>query len=319
MTTTAALPVERFHLDMGSHGGRFTGKACVNELGSILAGEPWGYRLGCQDQIVGDLLASLNDRLPDEPRQLLAPYMLRSLGTANDGRHKKRRQMLNEWLLHRALPPFLDLAGLEDAAQGLSDLPVDLDVEAARQAIRSARDQAWSARENALTKFREAVRSELGRRRATNVAASAEIAASAAGAAIAAIADDADGVAIAASTAVAAIADSAVITDSAASAAIADVAASAAIAHGAAIAAIMANPHWEQWWAIRDAVYKAINEKLDEQLTTKFEKSFGPVRDELFPGVLDLLDLMLPPEPAVDLTVSLECAKVICGVERDRG
>src|SRR5258708_23875859 len=139
----------------------------------MLAGEPWGFRLQCQDPIVGTLLLNLNDRLDDERRQQLAPYLLRSLGTAKDGKQEERRQLVNEWLLHRAVPPYLDLAGLDEVAERLRGLPATLSSEAMRKELWRVRDEAWGEQSQARRKLREAVRAELEKRGAL---ASADIA-----------------------------------------------------------------------------------------------------------------------------------------------
>lgn len=161
--TSPALPAKPFALAHGSHSTPQQG-ACFNELASVLAGEPFSDSPACVSPLVRRLGMSLNDRLDDERRQLLRPFVLRSLGTADDGREEERRQMCNEWLLHQTLPRLLDAAGRKEAATRLRELPADLAVKSVRKAIWQARDEAWEARRTAREELRDRIRAELAKR-----------------------------------------------------------------------------------------------------------------------------------------------------------
>jgi hypothetical protein len=267
--TAALLPAKPYELKGGSHSDLGVG-ACFNELASVLAGEPFSDSPACVSPIIRRLGMTLNDRLDDERRQLLRPFVLRSLGTADDGREEERRQMCNDWLLHHALPELLDRAGKNDAASKLRALPSDLAVEGVRRAIREARDEAWDARQKAVGSLRERILAELKKRKA----------------------DAAVAVAAGAGAAADVAADAAVAVAAAAGAA-ADVAAAAdaAVAVGGS-----------RYWAIREAVYKAVYAKVAEVVR--------PQSDGLLKSALELLDRMLPESP-IKIPV-VEHADVIC-------
>jgi hypothetical protein len=272
------LPAEPYILNSGSHEDLENG-ACFNELASVLAGEPFSASPACVSPIVRWLGMRLNDRLDDERRQLLRPFVLRSLGTANDGREEERRQMCNEWLLHHALPDLLDRADKKEAADKLRALPGDLAVEGVRRALFEAQDEARDARVKARGRLRDKILAEMKKQGAV---AGADAAADAA-----AVAD------------AIAIADAAAIADAIAGAiAAADAAAIAAAGAIAGAAAV----HCPRWSAIRGAVYEAVREKVEEIAR--------PQSDELLKGALDLFDRMLPDGPLVAPVV--EHAEAIC-------
>ena len=55
--------------------------ACVMELASLLAGEPFSDRPSCVDPVIATYLRALNDRLGHHDRQRLLPYAAAAVGT----------------------------------------------------------------------------------------------------------------------------------------------------------------------------------------------------------------------------------------------
>jgi hypothetical protein len=307
VTDTVTLPPEPFHLASGSHSS-LAGGACFNELAAVLAGEPFSDAPKCVSPVIRRMGMTLNDRLDDERRQLLRPFALRALGTSGDGRDEERRQMCNEWLLHHALPDLLDKAGREEAAQKLRDLPGDLAVEGVRRAIYEAREEALSARTDAVARLRERIFAEMKKLAVAGAGAGA-VAVAVAGAAAGAVAV-ADAVAVAGAAAGAvAVADAAadaVAGAGAAAAAAAGAGAAAAAAAGADAAADAAADAFNYgnhgWWKMREAVYVAVYAKFKEEIAPQF--------DDLLLSALDLMDRMLPESP-IKLPV-IEHADVVC-------
>ena len=150
------LPDGPYHLLAGGHTDPADGM-CFNELVAFIAGEKHSEWPECASPVIRRLGMRLNDRLDDERRQLLLPFAYRSLGTATDGREEERRQLCNDWVLHTALPRWLDLADCKEAADRLRSLPADLSVAAVLSELRVARDVAYEARRSALARLTERI------------------------------------------------------------------------------------------------------------------------------------------------------------------
>ena len=100
---------------------------------------------------------SLNDRLNAEDRQRLRPFILRSIGTAGDGREEERKRMCAEWLLD-PLPTIYEKAGLTKEAEEIRGLKAenqDALLENLSRVMYSAREAAWKARSDARTRLRD--------------------------------------------------------------------------------------------------------------------------------------------------------------------
>ncbi|HVL97530.1 MAG TPA: hypothetical protein VM266_16865 [Solirubrobacteraceae bacterium] len=67
------------------------GGACVMELASMLAHEPFSDRPRCVDPVIGAFLRAFNDRLDHRRRQELRPYAAAIVGTRGR-RHDRRRR-----------------------------------------------------------------------------------------------------------------------------------------------------------------------------------------------------------------------------------
>lgn len=152
-----------YHLSHGSHRTAEDGR-CAMEWVSYLAGEPHSDQPQCVSPVLRRFCIALNDRLEDADRQKLRPYLARTIGTAGDGRDEERLRLCREFVVRHSLPYYLDAAGRSEAAAPLRALPDALTAEATWDAIRFARDEAWSAREQAVDRLADRVRGELAKR-----------------------------------------------------------------------------------------------------------------------------------------------------------
>jgi hypothetical protein len=77
--------------------------ACVMELSSMLAGEPFSDHPRSVCPVIGAFLRAYNDGLPDDRRQDLYEYAAKAVGTAR-GRHARRvrARMCLEWFAREA-------------------------------------------------------------------------------------------------------------------------------------------------------------------------------------------------------------------------
>jgi hypothetical protein len=141
-----------------AHGTHATPEAgrCAMEWVSYLAGEPHSDEPACVSPVLRAFCIALNDGLDAAPRQRLRPYLARTIGTAGDGLDETRSWMAMDWLIRVYAPAWLELAGLTDAAAGLTALPAVVEapdlhpalsaLELARRAARSAWTEALGAR-----------------------------------------------------------------------------------------------------------------------------------------------------------------------------
>jgi hypothetical protein len=77
--------------------------ACVMELSSMLAGEPFSDHPRSVCPVIGAFLRAYNDGLPDDRRQDLYEYAAKAVGSAG-GRHARRvrARMCLEWFAREA-------------------------------------------------------------------------------------------------------------------------------------------------------------------------------------------------------------------------
>jgi hypothetical protein len=84
-----------------------SGKACVMEYVSVLAGERWSDSPRCTHPVLAEVARGVNDWLPDDRRHELVPLIGRLFGTAaNNLRGRDRRVLavrLAAWCARRAL------------------------------------------------------------------------------------------------------------------------------------------------------------------------------------------------------------------------
>jgi len=139
-----------YALAYGTHATPEEGR-CAMEWVSLLAGEPHGDEPTCVSPVVRAFCISLNDSLDDEPRQLLRPYLTRTIGTADDGLDEKRAWMAMDWMIRDYAPAWISAAGLPGLSETLEQLdPImsPADLPQALRALSSARRQtrdAWTA------------------------------------------------------------------------------------------------------------------------------------------------------------------------------
>nr|MBA3327252.1 hypothetical protein [Solirubrobacterales bacterium] len=90
---TAPRTHQTVRIGRGAHRSPADG-ACVVELSSMLAGEPFSDRPRCVSPVVAGFLRALNDRVPYATRQRLYPYAARAVGTRGDRRVERGRRDL---------------------------------------------------------------------------------------------------------------------------------------------------------------------------------------------------------------------------------
>lgn len=193
---------ERLHylddlrLGHGSHKPPSNGlvEACVMEAVAYVAGEPWSDHPACASPVITSFLIGLNDRLGDDDRQKLKPYITRLVGTntGNPADETTRRYMLLDWVAHEALPGLLRRAELPEIAEEMEALVSVTDeasARAARDAFPSARDATLPKRQAWRAEIRKRVEEELKKRNAVAAAAADAVAAADAAADAAAVAD----------------------------------------------------------------------------------------------------------------------------------
>jgi hypothetical protein len=78
-------------LSRGRHRSPADG-ACVMELASMLAGEPFSDRPRCADPVIATFLRAFNDRLDHGRRQQLRPYAAAVVGTRRGRRLSRARR-----------------------------------------------------------------------------------------------------------------------------------------------------------------------------------------------------------------------------------
>ena len=287
MTTAATDP---YFLSQGAHPTPEKGR-CAMEWVAYLVGEPHSDQPACVSPVLRRFCIAFNDRLGDQDRQKLRPYLARTIGTAGDGQDPERLRICSDWLTREVMPTWLDLAGRAETAQRLRTLPGELTAENVARILGEVREDVYEARTQARQRLLQRVREECKRRGLTAAAAAA------AAAAYAYAYADAAYLAADAAYADAAYAAAADAADADADAAYADAAAYVVVA--AAYAAAAAKPS-----EIRAAVYAAVKAKLDEALQ--------PIRARHVAAGFELLERMLPKE-IIRLPVA-EDAEAVCAL-----
>jgi hypothetical protein len=159
-----------YTLSCGTHATPDEGR-CAMEWVSYLAGEGHTDSPTCVSPVLRALCISLNDGLPDGPRQRLRPYLTRTIGTAGDGLDEGRAWLAMDWLIRTYAPRWLSLVSLEAEAARLAAGP-EIDgpgplrsamepLERARVAARRCRATTFASAGNPLTSW--AAQVKLGR------------------------------------------------------------------------------------------------------------------------------------------------------------
>ena len=147
-----------YRLAYGTHPTPEDGR-CAMEWVSHLAGEPHSDEPRCVSPVLRAYCTSLNDSLDDGPRQLLRPYLARTIGTADDGLDEARSWMALDWLIRTYVPTWLAAAGLTGSTHQLADLAPVMDaseLQGALVTLKAARRDARAAWSSSLGAARPA-------------------------------------------------------------------------------------------------------------------------------------------------------------------
>jgi hypothetical protein len=97
-TDIALIATRRVRLAPGRHASPGEG-ACVVELASLLAEEPFSDEPSCVCPVIGGFLRAWNDRAAYAERQRLRPYAARIVGSRSGARvTRERRDLCLEWV-----------------------------------------------------------------------------------------------------------------------------------------------------------------------------------------------------------------------------
>src|SRR4029453_19226537 len=130
-----------YTLRHGSHESPQHG-LCAMEWVAYLAGEKHSDYPSCVDLALRGFAIGLNDNLPDDLRQQLRPYLVRMIGTADDGRSEERRYAVADGAIHVPAAQAQVRVGRNDLAEKLRAIPEVRDVISALEAGRVARGVA---------------------------------------------------------------------------------------------------------------------------------------------------------------------------------
>jgi hypothetical protein len=128
-----------YTLAYGTHATPEEGR-CAMEWVSFLAGEPHSDDPDCVSPVLRAYCTTLNDSLDDAPRQLLRPYLTRTIGTRSDGLDGERAWMALDWLIRVHTPAWLAAADVCAAAERLAQLPAVTDSSTLKPALAALRD-----------------------------------------------------------------------------------------------------------------------------------------------------------------------------------
>ena len=158
---TPTLNLDTLTLAAGGHSPGAS-EMCVMEAAAYMAGEPWSDHPQCVSPVIAAFLRSWNDALPDGDRNQLVRYLANVhdggvLGTApaSPELENRRSWLAVDWSVRVHTPAWLRLAGLDDQAATLENLPEILNpttvaairpaLDAVRKDARAAGDAAWDA------------------------------------------------------------------------------------------------------------------------------------------------------------------------------
>jgi hypothetical protein len=272
-----------------AHGGHSTPEQgmCAAELVSYVVREPFSDHPKCTSPVVSAFLRSLNDRLDDEKRQLLLPFLVEcdddgrpvldedgwmrpgpvvgtNTGEADD---VTRGWMCVDWLIHEYAPAMFRFAGWTAEAEQFEQMVAIVDWpswDSVRTTVYEVRERAWATRASAVKRLA----GELQRR--ADAVADADADADAVADAVAVAVADADADAVAVADAVADAGAVAGADADAGAVAVADAVADAgAVADAwkqAIEAAVAAKKSGGDYWSQRDAAYGVLYPVMKERL-----------------------------------------------------
>src|SRR5579863_2762499 len=169
------IDIDSITLDRGAHDKRTEG-VCLLEAVAWWAEERHTDHPACVSVVLGAYGRALNDRLPDEARQQLRPFIVLLPGTADDDLDDQRRWMAADFAIRDSLPAWLEYAGLTGRARELRALTPITDettYDQSRQLVGSARNDAYNARSAAWSKIRKIIREKYAADAADDAAADA--------------------------------------------------------------------------------------------------------------------------------------------------
>lgn len=147
--------LEPLRLGRGGHEPPNNGlvHACVMEAVAYVANEPWSDHPECASPVIGQFLRTWNDRLDDDARQMLKPYITRLVGTKTSAEDEETRAWLaTDWLARECAPAFMRLAGLTEQAELVEALAPITSTQTAKDAqptLRAAQKASAAARDAA--------------------------------------------------------------------------------------------------------------------------------------------------------------------------
>jgi hypothetical protein len=147
---------DQYWLSKGAHTSAKDGR-CALEWVSYLAGEPHSDAPVCVSTVLQRFCSRFNDRLGDEDRQKLRPYLARTIGTRGDGRDAERGRMCIEFLVETSMPRLL--AHDPIAVAELRALPPLLAAENAARVVETCvnvRGIARASRDRSFTELKRA-------------------------------------------------------------------------------------------------------------------------------------------------------------------
>src|SRR5690349_8379344 len=105
------------------------------EVVAWVAGEPHSDHPACACPTLTRFCIALNDRMTDEERQLLKPFVVRLVSTRSTPEVERRRAfVLTDAAVREVVPLRLEARGWKDLADELRSLPEIVDVASARGA-----------------------------------------------------------------------------------------------------------------------------------------------------------------------------------------
>ena len=156
----SATSHQTVRLSRGRHQGPEQG-ACVMELASMLAGEPFSDHPRSACPVIGAFLRAYNDGLPDDRRQDLYAYAAKVVGTASGRKVRRARARLClEWFAEQTPGRRPSRARQRRLARerARADRPADRAGTAVGRASDRRRGAARASRTESLTECRHRIR-----------------------------------------------------------------------------------------------------------------------------------------------------------------
>jgi hypothetical protein len=138
-----SIDLSNVTLGTGSHDGK--DGVCLLEATALFAGELKTDQPSCVSPVIRSYGVRLNDRMPDEWRQQLTPFIKRMIGTAGDGHDQERAYLAADYAVRKFAPLALEARGFMTQAETLRNLSPIVDVRTANAAAYAAAVYAAAA------------------------------------------------------------------------------------------------------------------------------------------------------------------------------